>query len=354
MYSVKIYGAGSIGNHLAHAFRSKGFNVVLSDIDSKALDRAKNLIYPERYGSWDPEIQLRDSISVENLKTDIVFIGTPPEYHVSIALKELENEPKIILIEKPLCEPTMKDLDILFEASKNTSTKILVGYNHIVSKASQRLDNYLNQEFLGEIQTISSYTREHWGGIFNAHPWLDGPKDTYLGFSSRGGGALCEHSHGLNFWQHLSHRLGLGRVEEVNAEISYHKDKYVNYDKLVVATLKTKSGLYGDLIQDVVTFPTIKKSKVQGNKCFAEIELSTNNSDIITTGGLNETLDKKIIKKSRPDDFIWEVEHIISLMQGEIEESPISLIRGIDTMCVIEALFESSLTHKPVKVQYKS
>ena len=29
----------------------------------------------------------------------------------------------------------------------------------------------------------------------DAHFWLDGPKDFYLGFTKLGGGALLEHSH---------------------------------------------------------------------------------------------------------------------------------------------------------------
>ena len=352
MYSVKIYGAGSIGNHLANAFRSKNFEVILSDIDPAAIDRAKNFIYPERYGEWDTKISLQNSNNLGSLYTDIVFIGTPPEFHVQIALKELENLPKLILIEKPLCEPAMKDLDLLYKLSKNTNTIILVGYNHVVSKAAFKMKQFLKEDYLGKIQTISSYTKEHWGGIFNAHPWLDGPKDSYLGFTSKGGGALCEHSHGLNFWQHLSNNLKLGRIEEVNAEIFFNKDNQINYDKLIIATLKTETGHYGDLIQDVITFPTIKKSRVQGKDRFVEIELSVNNSDIITTGEMNYTCEKIILNKTRQNDFIWEVEHVIDLLDGRIKKSPISLDRGIETMCVIEALFRSSQERKPVKVNW--
>ena len=35
MTKVKIYGAGSIGNHLAYACRSKGWDVTLCDIDTE-------------------------------------------------------------------------------------------------------------------------------------------------------------------------------------------------------------------------------------------------------------------------------------------------------------------------------
>ena len=58
MIKVKIYGAGSIGNHLAHACRTKGRDVALCDKDTDALKRAKNDIYPSRYGLWDDKIKL--------------------------------------------------------------------------------------------------------------------------------------------------------------------------------------------------------------------------------------------------------------------------------------------------------
>ena len=41
MYSVKIYGAGSIGNHLSHACRNKNWDVTVCDIDQSALERMK-------------------------------------------------------------------------------------------------------------------------------------------------------------------------------------------------------------------------------------------------------------------------------------------------------------------------
>lgn len=58
MSNVKIYGAGSIGNHLAHAARSLGWSVVVCDVNHEALDRMKSDIYPGRYGQWDSAIGL--------------------------------------------------------------------------------------------------------------------------------------------------------------------------------------------------------------------------------------------------------------------------------------------------------
>ena len=47
---IKIYGAGSIGNHLANASRTLGYSVDICDIDPAALERTKTQIYPSRYG----------------------------------------------------------------------------------------------------------------------------------------------------------------------------------------------------------------------------------------------------------------------------------------------------------------
>ena len=61
MYKVKIIGAGSIGNHLAHASRGKGWAVTLTDQDPAALQRTRESIYPGRYGKWDDAIVLKSS-----------------------------------------------------------------------------------------------------------------------------------------------------------------------------------------------------------------------------------------------------------------------------------------------------
>ena len=41
-YSVKIYGAGSIGNHYTNQYVGRGWRVSIYDKDQKALLRTKN------------------------------------------------------------------------------------------------------------------------------------------------------------------------------------------------------------------------------------------------------------------------------------------------------------------------
>jgi predicted dehydrogenase len=352
MYKVNIFGAGSIGNHLAHAFRTKKWSVTLSDIDPTALQRTKNDIYKARYGAWDDAIRLCDSRDLLAEPADIVFIGTPPDTHLHIALDILKKtQPKILLIEKPLCGPALKDCQELFEAVGKGSVQALVGYDHIVSKSCVLAEEHIKNGILGSPETISCRTREHWGGIFNAHPWLSGPQDSYLGFSVRGGGAIGEHSHGINLWQHFAHVIKAGKVVEVNASLTISKENGCHYDKLGIATFITENGLMGDLIQDVVTFPPEKLARIQGTSGYVEMRVNYNaDGDAVISGIKGKPAETTLISKKRPDDFLREADHIEEILTGKVKNSPISLERGLDTMMVIAAIFKSHHYRRPVEI----
>ena len=139
-----------------------------------------------------------------------------------------------------------------------------VGYDHVVGKASARATELVCGGEIGAVQTLDVEFREHWGGIFAAHPWLDGPSDSYLGFWEKGGGASGEHSHAINLWQHFAHVVGAGRVREVDARLRYVDCGGARYDDLCMLHLRTEGGLLGRVVQDVVTTPHRKRARIQG------------------------------------------------------------------------------------------
>ena len=356
MTGIKIIGAGSIGNHLAHAARIKGWDVLLTDVDPEALRRAREDIYPDRYGEWDPEIQLADSKDTIDELADVVFIGTPPDTHLTLAQDVLKKAPpRALVIEKPLCGPDLVGCSELWERAQESGVFLGVGYNHALGKNTQAMENILSQGGLGEIQTLSAKTREHWGGIFQAHPWLSGPESSYLGFSSRGGGACGEHSHAINIWQHFAHVLGAGRVQEVSALLDMHRDGDAYYDQLAILTLRTEQGLVGEVIQDVVTSPTEKMARIQGSQGFAEWHVNySSGADAVISGEGSGTPQITLFEKTRADDFILEIEHLEQVLKGTITESPISLQRGLDTMMVIAAAFRSAKEKCSININWSA
>ena len=229
MKNVKILGAGSIGNHLANAARHLDCSVDLCDIDPAALDRTRTDIYPQRYGEWDEAIRLFIMDDAPTGGYDLICIGTPPDTHISLALDALDEKPRVLLVEKPLCGPDLAGAQELADRAEAEEVVVFAGYDHVVGAAVGAVADWAANGRSSDCAiTIDVEFREHWGGIFAAHPWLDGPQDSYLGFWQRGGGTCSEHSHAINLWQHFAHLVGAGRVAEVSAMIDYVEDGRVS------------------------------------------------------------------------------------------------------------------------------
>lgn len=355
MKSVLIYGAGSIGNHLAFACRNKGWDVTITDIDPSALERTKENIYPQRYGRWDDQIRLiRNTKECPGKKYDLVIIGTPPDTHLPIAFEVLsELLPAAMLIEKPLCAPSMERCVDLVSLAAQTKTTVLVGYNHTLTAQTRKAGQLIADQLIGKPLYMLASFREHWEGIFKAHPWLNGPRDSYLGYSARGGGAGGEHSHALNIWQHFSHLLGMGRIEEVSCTMDFVKDGAVEYDRIFQLNIRSEKGLFGHVVQDVITKPPQKMLSVQGEEGYLEWHVNfKDGADALRHGRTDREAIEELFPKTRPDDFKGEIDHVEEVMNNDRLDSPISLTRGLETMLVLAAAHLSYKHKKCVKINY--
>jgi predicted dehydrogenase len=350
---IKVIGAGSIGNHLSHAGRCLGWSVDLVDIDSAALRRARDEIYPNRYGRWDDLISLFTPCVAPKGGYDMILVGTPPDSHIPLALEALAESPRAILVEKPVCTPDLDGADTLIAQATAKGCQLFVGYDHVVGAAAERFCALIAEGKVGDAQTLDVEFREHWGGIFAAHPWLRGPSDSYLGFWRRGGGAAGEHSHAFNLWQHFAHKLGQGRVRRVTANIDYVDANGAAYDRLCLASLETEMGLMGRVVQDVVTRPVRKWARLQGSNGFVEwicgyepgqdaVRFSSADGDVVV----------ETFRKTRRDDFVLELRHIVAAMDDDHTQSPLAIERGLDTMMVIAASHRSAQTRRSVEIDW--
>ncbi len=354
MTTVKILGAGSIGNHLAHGARQIGWQVSMVDVDPTALERTRSDIYPARYGAWDDGIRLATPDEVSGEHFDVVILGTPPDTHIGLALAELRNSrPSLMLIEKPLCPPDLTPCTELVRAAAQGDVRILVGYNHRLTRHTQIAADWLKGHALGDITTLRAMTREHWGGIFAAHPWLAGPADTYLGFTSRGGGALGEHSHAINIWQYFADLAGCGRIAEVTCMLDEVEVDGAAYDRIAQLSVRTDRGLVGTIVQDVVTRPAQKWLRLEGADGYLEWQVSVDaEHDLVRMVGHDGAVQEERVHKTRPDDFRGEIEHMAALLENPDQPSPIDLDAGMDTMRVIVAALRSAREGRVVRIEY--
>jgi predicted dehydrogenase len=287
---MTVVGAGSAGNHMAHAATQNGWLVSMYDIDPKAIQRTITTVYPSRYGLWDGDIIIEEKMTGAN----VIYIATPPETHCKLAIEAIELKPDLILIEKPLAN-NLHEVSHLM----NSPIPILVGYNH----------RFRYQDVPRFSKTLSVRFRENWKYILGAHPWLNNPSDSYLGFSKRGGGALFEHSHAINLWQMFAEKSGAGKVKSVFCTQKWHGD----CDIASYLHLKTDQGLIGDVIQDCVADPP-EKVVVADGIVYDYTRTST--------------------------DFLEEVKHLEKVINGF--ESPISLQYAYETLWIINAAQQSA------------
>lgn len=349
--NVLIVGAGSIGNHLAYSCRKKNWNVSIFDIDKSALKRTKNIIYPSRYKIWDDEIILLSKVP-HTKNFDLVIIGTPPDTHIEVCRNIISIlNPKIILIEKPLCRPDLNGLKELQSELIKTNTKILVGYNHNLTENTKYVEKLITKDTIGNPLSLHVRWLEFWGGIFEAHPWLEGPQDSYLGYSDRGGGACAEHSHAISIWQHFSNFLNCGKISEVTSTMNIFKNNNLLYDETTILSLKSENGLTGSVIQDVITEPSQKNLRIQGSNGFIEWHVNYKQGyDAVIYGKKNSKPKTKLFSKTRPNDFEGEINHIEKIIKNPSLSSPISIDLAINCMKVIKMAFESNIYGEKMKI----
>ena len=201
------------------------------------------------------------------------------------------------------------------------------------------------------MQTLDVEFREHWEGIFRAHPWLAGPADTYLGYWRKGGGASGEHSHAVNLWQHFAQVAGGGRVTQVSASVSYVREGAADYDRACEMSLRTEKGLFGRVAQDVVTRPASKRARIHGQEGIIEwVNGFSPEGDAVLVHRPGMAVETRVFPKKRPDDFIQELSHLAESLQAGAA-SPLALSRGLDSAVVIAAVLLAGCGGSPTNIE---
>ena len=351
MPTAKVVGAGSIGNHLAHALRTLGADVTIVDTDPHALQRTKEVIYPERYGAFDDAITLAHPQEIGHERFDLCVIGTPPDTHLALATSELEHNHGAMLIEKPLAPRGMSDLERFAAFTDSSSTRVLVAYNQRLKHNTQEFVRLAQEETLGSLRSVSARMREDWTGILKAHPWLADATESYLGHMDRGGGALYEHSHATDFALFIASVLGHGRPEQVRAELDVVDHDTGRYDREAQLIIRTTTGLEVDVVQDLFTWPAEKSLTAQ----FTDGELRWEmhgDHDLVRLSKRGEEDTLMTFPKTRPDDFLPEIAHVMELLGPSHDEvSPLDLAEALHTSLTLEAAVESHETGTWVPVR---
>jgi|MDTG01.2.fsa_nt_gb hypothetical protein len=334
---ILIIGAGSIGNHMAYASRKLNLDVGVTDISRVALKRMKNKTYIQRYGKWDPNIDIIPFKKVFEIKKKykLIIIGTPPNTHYKIFKKISQNmKYENILIEKPLVNFNSKN----FEKFSDINGRTFCGYNHSLSNAFKHYLNILKKKKINKkkINLIHVEWKEGWTGILKAHPWLKNEFQSYLGNLKEGGGALQEHSHGLHLLLIILnfYKINLDK-KKTNFFSIKNKKKTKQYDCYTNLTSFSNNTLI-NYETDLLSKNSKKQIKIEIDDF--QYRLIFNylpNVDAVIIEKNRKILEKKLFKKNRSTEFQNEISHILKIDNKNYLSSPIHYKKGLNVIKII-------------------
>ena len=143
------------------------------------------------------------------------------------------------------------------------------------------------------------------------------------------------------------------KITSVSAMTNYNSKDKTDYDYISLINVKTEKGLIGRIVQDVLTLPPIKSASLTYEKGRINWESSiSQGKDLVELINDKGEVLNKDFTKTRPDDFIKELEHIKYSIESN-SKSPIDIERGIETMLVIAAVHKSSKEQRTVKISEK-
>jgi predicted dehydrogenase len=342
--SALVVGAGSIGAHLSRSLSKAGWFVTVIDTSKVALDRFVEDLYPRRYGQLPNNVRAALSGDLAPEQTfDALLVGTPPDTHISVLREHGFRATGIVSIQKPLTTFRKSEIRELENLATSSTATFLAGFNHRVSLGALAFWSLVGGLFSGQKVSIEVNWLENWEGVMKAHPWLRSPGDTYLGFTSRGGGSLFEHAHGLDLGLLACELLDLGPITKFSSSAVLVSEESLNYDQEVQIKAEYPNGSSLVCRQDVVTWPAKKEMKITSDNWSAVLAVGSPETVIVSSAqGAVEF--QCTYSKSREEDFDAEVRQF-GLLVGEARpmETMSGLSHGLRTSKISSLVARESL-----------
>ena len=334
--NIKIIGSGSAGNHMAFALEKFVKRITLTDVSLDALKRSKNKIYIPRYKKWSKKInQVIENKDVDR-SYDAIVIASPPNTHLSVLKKNI-NKSEIFLIEKPICECNKKTLNGFKKLINSYKKKIfLCGYNHRLFPSTILLRKLLKKE-RNKFNFMEIKFKENTEGFLKAHSWYKSLSDSYLSNIKKGGGALAEHSHGINLSQYI---LGdKTNYKLIYKDIKFCKTNKSNYDENSILLFSHRNKIV-KIVQNFQTKPTEKEIQILGNNFLLKLIYNYKNSNDRIVYYNQKKKIKKIydFKKKRSDDFIYEAKYLINLVKKKRSKDLVKILSAANGLKTLEII----------------
>jgi spore coat polysaccharide biosynthesis protein SpsF len=326
-----IIGAGSIGQR--HILNLKKIGIInITALRSKKghfKQLPKNLGVDE-VDSWEEAI---------NIKPDIAIISNPSSLHIDSALK-VSSHVKGIFIEKPLSN-SMSHCNQLIESLDTEKTTSFIGHNLMFHPIVKKIIEFINGNDIGEIINIQCQVGQ-W--LPDWHPYEDYTQ-AYYAKKDLGGGVALSLIHEI----HLALELA-GLPMHVIGEITEYKQLNLDVDVCSDLMIKHKSGAVSQIHLDFLQRPSHRNGTITFEKAWLSYDFSKME---ITAQRINE----QPYQLFQNDDYdpntmyINQMKEFISLVEEGRVRHKYDAQSSLESIKVVDALFESSLSGKKVGIK---
>ena len=260
-----IVGAGSIGQRHLKNLRELGITELAAcDPDREKLKAVEEFQVPVFADFGE---------AIAGGIPDLVFICTPPVFHVSQALEALKAGAHVF-IEKPLSDRLEKVDDLISEARKRNRI-VQVGYNLRFNPGIRKLKEIIDSSVIGKILWARIEVGQH---LPDWRPSQDYRK-SYSATRDLGGGIVLDASHEIDYAIWL-----LGKPVEIVCMAGKVSQLEVDVEDCATLLLRFENGAQADIHLDFVQRSYSRSCKLVGEFGTAEWDYSTGQVRIFNAG----------------------------------------------------------------------
>ena len=251
-----IVGAGSIGQRHLKNLRALGItHLAACDPDREKLKAVEE---SRVAGFTDFGEALADG------SPDIVFVCTPPVFHVSQAIAALKAGAHVF-IEKPLSD-RLEKVDELISEARQRNRIVQVGYNLRFNPGIRKLKEIIDRSVIGKVLWARIEVGQH---LPDWRPAQDYRK-SYSAMRDLGGGIVLDASHEIDYAIWL-----LGKPVEIVCMAGKVSQLEVDVEDCATLLLRFAGGAQADIHLDSVQRSYSRSCKLVGELGTAEWDYST-------------------------------------------------------------------------------
>jgi len=324
-----VVGLGSIGVRHLNNLHALG-------VDELGVVRTRNLppsqeIIPKAITVF------RDLDFALTKKFDLVVVANPTHLHLETLIKALKAGAHVY-VEKPIAHEK-RGLTELASYLTPTGPKVLVGCQLRMHPGLQKIEEWINQDKLGQIYSVQVDLGEY---LPDWHPWED-YRQSYAARTDQGGGVVLTLIHELDYLHWL-----FGKPKDVYAIGGHRTSLELTAEDTALITFETEQGICVQLRMDYWRKPPVRHMNIVAERAIVDWDypacLTTlkQNGQILDQIVLPPTWDRNELFLSMMREFL----------EGLSRGSPprVTLQDGIDVLQTALAAKKSIQTHQKVSL----